>query len=131
MSGGARARTQEEIRRFLAIGAVQVAELDLEGEGGSGLRPGPGSPPVTHGEVFLLVRRAGRPVGTLLTRVPDGSDPRTVLWEAARADHGTSRQRGGRTEEGGGAAPRGTVALRGAGARAPSGVPRVAAGGDG
>ncbi|CAM5436985.1 hypothetical protein GCM10010261_28610 [Streptomyces pilosus] len=129
MSGGARARTQEEIRRFLAIGAVQVAELDLEGEGGSGLRPGPGSPPVTHGEVFLLVRRAGRPVGTLLTRVPEGSDPRTVLWEAARADHGTPRQRGGRTEEGGGAAPRGAIALRGAGARAPSGVPRVPAGG--
>ncbi|MET9370329.1 glycosyltransferase [Streptomyces griseoflavus] len=88
MSGVARARTHEEIRRFLAIGAVQVAELDLEGEGGSGLRPGPGSPPVTHGEVFLLVRRAGRPVGTLLTRVPEGADPRTVLEQAARAGHG-------------------------------------------
>ncbi|MEU7467083.1 glycosyltransferase [Streptomyces sp. NPDC044984] len=77
-----RARTQEEIRRFLAIGAVQVAELDLDGAEAV-LRPGPGSPPVTHGEVFLLVRRAGRPVGTLLARVPEGADPRAVLTEAA------------------------------------------------
>ncbi|MEV7785680.1 glycosyltransferase [Streptomyces sp. NPDC088106] len=87
-----RVRTREEIRRFLAIGPVQVAELDLkpggdEGEGrhGADLRPGPGSPPVTHGEVFLLVRQAGRPVGTLLTRVPEGTDPRTALAEAARS----------------------------------------------
>lgn len=85
-------RTREEIRRFLAIGPVQVAELHLkpggdEGEGrhGADLRPGPGSPPVTHGEVFLLVRQAGRPVGTLLTRVPEGTDPRTALAEAARS----------------------------------------------
>ncbi|MFD7685338.1 glycosyltransferase [Streptomyces sp. NPDC059781] len=79
-----RARTQEEIRRFLAIGAVQVAEIDLDGDEAAP-RPGPGSPPVTHGEVFLLVRRAGRPVGTLLTRVPEGADPRAVLTEAASA----------------------------------------------
>ena len=81
---GAQARTQEEIRRFLAIGAVQVAELDLAGDEAV-LRPGPGSPPVTHGEVFLLVRREGRPVGTLLARVPEGADPQTVLTEAARS----------------------------------------------
>ncbi|MEU1692927.1 glycosyltransferase [Streptomyces hirsutus] len=77
------ARTQEEIRRFLDIGAVQVAELDLSGEEAV-LRPGPGSPPVTHGEVFLLVRRDGLPVGTLLGRVPEGSDPTTVLASLAR-----------------------------------------------
>ncbi|MFI1420972.1 glycosyltransferase [Streptomyces sp. NPDC020731] len=77
-----RAGTQEEIRRFLAIGAVQVAELDLD-EDEPAPRPGPGSPPVTHGEVFLLLRRAGRPVGTLLARVPEGADPRAVLTEAA------------------------------------------------
>ncbi|MFE1846956.1 hypothetical protein ACFW8Z_26600, partial [Streptomyces sp. NPDC059515] len=79
-----RTRTaQEEIRRFLAIGAVQVAEVDLHGDE-AGLRPGPGSPPVTHGEVFALVRRDGRPAGTLLGHVPPGADPRTVLARLAR-----------------------------------------------
>ncbi|MFF9204224.1 glycosyltransferase [Streptomyces sp. NPDC014986] len=62
---------------------MQVAEVDLDGDE-AGPRPGPGSPPVTHGEVFLLVRRSGRPVGTLLTRVPQGADPRAVLMTAAR-----------------------------------------------
>ncbi|WP_369195916.1 glycosyltransferase [Streptomyces djakartensis] len=76
------ARAREEIRRFLAIGAVQVAELDLDAEEAV-LAPGPGSPPVTAGEVFVLVRRSGRPVGTLLGRVPEGADPKAVL--AARA----------------------------------------------
>ncbi|MEU5394779.1 glycosyltransferase [Streptomyces tibetensis] len=80
-------RAQEEIRRFLDIGAVQVAELDLDGDEAV-LRPGPGSPPVTHGEVFVLVRRGGRPVGTLLGRVPEGADPRVVLAERARAECG-------------------------------------------
>ncbi|MDT0387563.1 glycosyltransferase [Streptomyces dubilierae] len=79
------ARAQEEIRRFLAIGSVQVAELDLNDEGAV-LRPGPGSPPVTPGEVFVLVRRHGRPVGTLLARVPEGADPRAVLAARARAE---------------------------------------------
>ncbi|CAL9455774.1 glycosyltransferase [Streptomyces sp. enrichment culture] len=75
--------TQEEIRRFLAIGAVQVAEMDLRGADVV-LRPGPGSPPVRHGEVFALVRRDGRPVGTLLGHVPEGADPRAVLARLAR-----------------------------------------------
>ncbi|MFF5977928.1 glycosyltransferase [Streptomyces olindensis] len=79
------ARAREEIRRFLDIGAVQVAELDLDGDGAV-LRPGPGSPPVTHGEVFVLVRWGGRPVGTLLGRVPEGADPKAVLGERARAE---------------------------------------------
>ncbi|GHD31489.1 hypothetical protein GCM10010313_74980 [Streptomyces violarus] len=79
-------RAQEEIRRFLDIGAVQVAELDLDGDEAV-LRPGPGSPPVTHGEVFVLVRRGGRPVGTLLGRVPEGADARVVLAERARAEY--------------------------------------------
>ncbi|MFD7134736.1 glycosyltransferase [Streptomyces sp. NPDC059894] len=78
-----RAHVEQEIRRFLDIGPVQVAELDLEGPGAA-LRPGPGSPPVTHGEVFLLVRRDGRPIGTLLGRVPEGADPKTVLAGLAR-----------------------------------------------
>ncbi|MEU3143933.1 MULTISPECIES: glycosyltransferase family 2 protein [unclassified Streptomyces] len=89
------ARTQGEIRRFLDIGAVQVAELDLTGaEGEAALRPGPGSPPVTHGEVFLLVRRDGLPVGTLLGRVPEGADPTTVLAALARQAHGQERGQG-------------------------------------
>ncbi|MDT0614176.1 glycosyltransferase [Streptomyces lancefieldiae] len=86
MSRTARARqeTQEEIARFLSIGPVQVAELDLGAEAG-GLRPGPGSPPVTSGAVFVLVRRDGRPVGTLLGQVPEGADPAEVLAGPAGA----------------------------------------------
>ncbi len=79
-------RVQEEIDRFLGIGAVQIAELELDGTGS--LRPGPGSPPVTHGEVFVLVRRGGRPVGTLLGRVPEGADPKAVLLTLAAREHG-------------------------------------------
>ncbi|MFJ9716824.1 glycosyltransferase [Streptomyces sp. NPDC101213] len=95
-------RVRQEIRRYLAVEPVQVAELELEPEPGRGpgrgqdpgpdgggvLRPGPGSPPVTHGEVFLLVRRAGRPVAALLGRVPEGADPRAVLTELARRHAG-------------------------------------------
>ncbi|WP_432155483.1 glycosyltransferase [Streptomyces sp. bgisy153] len=75
------ARTRQEIRRFLDIDPVQVAEFDLDD---GVLRPGPGSAPVTHGEVFVLVRRGGRPVGSFLGRVPQGSDPTAVLGAAAR-----------------------------------------------
>ncbi|MEU0676006.1 glycosyltransferase [Streptomyces sp. NPDC006172] len=124
-------RVQREIREFLDIGPVQVAELDLpDGDAGAGgdayagggayaggdadtgrdaggevtLRPGPGSPPVTHGEVFLLVRRGGRPVGTLLGRVPEGADPRTAL--AALARERVGRERVGRRPESNTPAPR-------------------------
>ncbi|WP_371669757.1 glycosyltransferase [Streptomyces sp. NBC_00289] len=99
-----RSRTQEEIRRFLSIGAVQVAELDIDGEDVS-LRPGPGSPPVTAGEVFVLVRREGRPVGTLLGRVPEGAEPRAVLSELARADFGGAADDARRTDDARRAAP--------------------------
>lgn len=91
------ARAQEEIRRFLDIGAVQVAELDLDGDEAV-LRPGPGSPPVTHGEVFVLVRRSGRPVGTLLGRVPEGADAKAVLAARARAEYAAAQ--GGEPGEG-------------------------------
>ncbi|GHF27245.1 glycosyltransferase family 2 protein [Streptomyces fumanus] len=91
MSGAVRARrraerVEREIADFLRIGPVQVAELDLgDGEdAGVTLKPGPGSPPVTSGEVFVLVRRAGRPVGTFLGRVPEDADPVAVLAGAAR-----------------------------------------------
>ncbi|ANB07927.1 glycosyl transferase family 2 [Streptomyces ambofaciens] len=85
MAGVRRARqeTRREIAEFLSIGPVQVAELDL-GDEGPVLRPGPGSAPVTSGAVFLLVRRAGRPVGTLLGEVPEGADPTRVLAALAR-----------------------------------------------
>ncbi|MGW0576937.1 glycosyltransferase [Streptomyces sp. NPDC002920] len=78
-------RVQQETETFLGIGPVQVAELELDG--GGVLKPGPGSPPVTHGDVFLLVRRGGRPVGTLLGSVPEGADPRTVLLTSAAREH--------------------------------------------
>ncbi|WP_217245565.1 glycosyltransferase family 2 protein [Streptomyces sp. AC602_WCS936] len=98
MAGGRRARreTRREIEQFLGIGPVQVAELDLPGARGAAgaggdpgdegvaLRPGPGGPPVTPGSVFVLVRRAGQPVGTLLGQVPDGADPVAVLAGLAR-----------------------------------------------
>ncbi|MFJ9024427.1 glycosyltransferase [Streptomyces sp. NPDC102259] len=71
------ARAQQEIQRFLDIEPVQVAELELD-DGGV-LEPGPGSPPLTHGEVFVLVRRGGQPIGTLLGTVPEGADPKAVL----------------------------------------------------
>jgi GT2 family glycosyltransferase len=97
--------TRQEIDGFLAVRPVQVAELllpeDLGGaEGADGaegtkeaagarrmplLAPGPDCPPLTHGEVFALVRRGGVPVGTLLVTVPEGAEPRDVVAEAARA----------------------------------------------
>ncbi|MEX3102628.1 glycosyltransferase family 2 protein [Streptomyces sp. ST1015] len=75
-------QVRDEIRRFLAVRPVQVGELDLTGEGAT-LRPGPGGPPVTSGPVFVLVRREGRPVGTLLGEVPEGADPKATLRELA------------------------------------------------
>ncbi|WP_446034698.1 glycosyltransferase, partial [Streptomyces olivaceus] len=68
---------------------MQVAELDLGDSTGAAddgvvLRPGPGSPPVTSGSVFLLVRQAGVPVGTLLGEVPEGMDAARVLAGLAR-----------------------------------------------
>jgi GT2 family glycosyltransferase len=88
MAGARRARqeTRQEIERFLSTEPVQVAELDL-GDEEADLRPGPGSPPVTPGAVFVLVRRRGRPVGTLLGRVPEGADPTRTLAGLARRLH--------------------------------------------
>ncbi|MGW7363126.1 glycosyltransferase [Streptomyces sp. NPDC054841] len=69
----------------------QVAELDLDTlddrPGGAdvlALRPGPGGPPVTTGEVFVLVRLRGRPVATLTGTVPEGADPAEALAALAR-----------------------------------------------
>ncbi|TLQ48413.1 glycosyltransferase [Streptomyces marianii] len=80
---------------------MQVAELDLDtldppssaephvargapAHGVIALRPGPGGAPVGPGEVFVLVRRRGRPVGTLTATVPDGADPAEILAAVAR-----------------------------------------------
>ncbi|MER7720590.1 glycosyltransferase [Streptomyces flaveolus] len=89
MAGARRARqeTRQEIERFLSTEPVQVAELDLGDGEEAGLRPGPGSPPVTSGAVFVLVRRRGRPVGTLLVRVAEGEDPTRTLAGLARRLH--------------------------------------------
>ncbi|CQR62507.1 glycosyltransferase [Streptomyces leeuwenhoekii] len=92
--GARTARVRREIALVQGIEPLQVAELELGPDGGQGstaggaqavLRPGPGSGPVTTGEVFVLVRRGGRPVGTLLVRVPEGADPEQVLTALARA----------------------------------------------
>ncbi|MET9774314.1 glycosyltransferase [Streptomyces sp. NPDC006367] len=66
---------------------MQVAELDLGADGEAVLGPGPGSGPVTSGAVFVLVRREGRPVGTMLGRVPEGADPVRALADPARRLH--------------------------------------------
>ncbi|WP_028806904.1 glycosyltransferase [Streptomyces sp. 303MFCol5.2] len=100
------ARAQQEIQRFLDIEPVQVAELELD-DGGA-LRPGPGSPPVTHGEVFLLVRRGGRPIGMLLGSVPEGTDPKTVLMDLATREQAPGASS---TRPGQGAAPAMTAAV--------------------
>ena len=83
-------QVRAEIRRFLAVRPVQIAEVDLSGtrtaagaRTGVTLRPGPGSPPLTSGPVFALVRREGRPVGTVLGEIPEGTDPKTTLAELA------------------------------------------------
>jgi GT2 family glycosyltransferase len=111
-------RVRREIQGFLDIEPVQVAELDLEPDGGGGvLRPGPGSPPVTHGAVFVLVRRGGRPVGTLLGQVPEGADPRTVLTELAARRHPAGGP-GGASAGGPGGASAGRSVSRGAGGAA-------------
>ncbi|MFJ6633769.1 glycosyltransferase [Streptomyces sp. NPDC091376] len=85
---------------------MQVAELDLDalappgtdttdaadttgpgprsGHGVLALRPGPGGAPVGPGDVFVLVRHRGRPVGTVTGTVPEGADPAGTLAALAR-----------------------------------------------
>ncbi|NNJ05611.1 glycosyltransferase [Streptomyces sp. PKU-MA01144] len=80
---------------------MQVAELDLDtldpppcarprpagsvpARGVLALRPAPGGARVGPGEVFVLVRHRGRPVGTLTATVPDGADPAGFLAAVAR-----------------------------------------------
>lgn len=58
------------------------------GSGVIALRPGPGGPAVTAGDVFVLVRHRGRPVGTMTATVPEGADPAEVLAARARGRFG-------------------------------------------
>ncbi|MFG3286389.1 glycosyltransferase [Streptomyces sp. NPDC048111] len=64
-----------------------VGVLDLDSPDGSvlSLTPAPGGPPIGPGEVYVLVRLRGRPVGTVLARVGAGEDAAEVLAAAARA----------------------------------------------
>ncbi|WP_329467690.1 glycosyltransferase [Streptomyces sp. NBC_01431] len=65
---------------------MSVGELDLDGLDGGvlSLTPAPGGPPVGHGEVYVLVRLRGRPVGTVIEQVREGDDAAEVLAGAAR-----------------------------------------------
>lgn len=65
---------------------ISVGELDLDGLDGDvlSLTPAPGGPPVGPGEVYVLVRLRGRPVGTVLGQVREGDDAAEVLATAAR-----------------------------------------------
>ncbi|WP_173265163.1 glycosyltransferase [Streptomyces pacificus] len=92
---------------------MQVAELDLDAldpppcagsraEGGVpahgvlALRPAPGGPGVGPGEVFVLVRHRGRPVGTFTATVPAGADPAGILAVAAKERLAGTAAAGGR-----------------------------------
>ncbi|MET9365168.1 glycosyltransferase family 2 protein [Streptomyces sp. NPDC006632] len=65
---------------------IGVGELDLDGLGGDvlSLTPAPGGPPLRPGEVYVLVRLRGRPVGTVLGRVGEDADMAQALAAAAR-----------------------------------------------
>lgn len=72
---------QQGIRQGISVG-----ELDLDGLDGDvlSLTPAPGGPPVGPGEVYVLVRLRGRPVGTVIGQVREGEDAAEVLATAAR-----------------------------------------------
>lgn len=79
-------RAQDLERQRDAGQGIGVGELDLDGLDGDvlSLRPAPGGPPIGPGEVYVLVRLRGRPVGTVLGRVHRGEDPAGVLAASAR-----------------------------------------------
>ncbi|MEV0094715.1 glycosyltransferase [Streptomyces sp. NPDC050738] len=78
------------------LSAIRVAELDLAGLEGEvlALRPAPGGPPLTSGDIYALVRLWGTPVGAVLAHVPPGADPAGVLAAAARRQLGDFGQDG-------------------------------------
>ncbi|RNL71412.1 glycosyltransferase family 2 protein [Streptomyces sp. I6] len=129
---------------------MQVAELDLDAldpppyagsraaggvpahdvlaHGVLALRPAPGGAGVGPGEVFVLVRHRGRPVGTLTATVPDGADPAGFLSVAARERLAGATARGWLSGAAVDSAPRGAGPRHRA---APDGAaPTAAPGGD-
>lgn len=70
------------------LAEIQVTELDLDGPDGAVLSFGPataGGPAVRGGDVYALVRLRGRPVATVVCRVPPGKAPADAVAAAARA----------------------------------------------
>lgn len=70
------------------LAELKVTELDLEGPDGAVLSFGPalpGGPPVRGGDVYTLVRLRGRPVATVVCRIPPGKDPADSVAATARA----------------------------------------------
>lgn len=66
---------------MLQLSEIHVAELDLDGPGGDVLSF---RPAVRGGDVYALVRLRGRPVATVLCRVPPGENPVAAVAAAAR-----------------------------------------------
>ncbi|MFI2211745.1 glycosyltransferase [Streptomyces sp. NPDC020141] len=97
-------------------GPIQVAQLDLDGPEGAVLAFGPAlrdgsadGEDIKGGDVYALVRLRGRPVATVVCRVPPGEDPAdAVAAEAravlARAPHPVSAPGPGPSAETGGSA---------------------------
>ncbi|MFI6288892.1 glycosyltransferase [Streptomyces sp. NPDC051018] len=69
-------------------GPIHVAQLDLDGPDGEVLSFGPAlgaGPAITGGDVYTLVRIGGRPVATVVSRVPPGKSPADAVAADARA----------------------------------------------
>ncbi|MFF0445519.1 glycosyltransferase [Streptomyces sp. NPDC004609] len=69
-------------------GPIHVAQLDLDGPDGEVLSFGPAlgaGPAITGGDVYTLVRIGGRPVATVVSRVPPGKTPADAVAADARA----------------------------------------------
>lgn len=67
---------------------LRVAQLDLAGPDGEVLSFGPALPPaasIEGGDVYALVRLRGRPVGTVVCRVPPGKCAADAVATEARA----------------------------------------------
>ncbi|MGQ4515260.1 glycosyltransferase [Streptomyces sp. DW26H14] len=97
--------------------AIAVADLDLAGPDGPVLSctPAPGGPaPAPGGDAYALVRLRGRPVATVLTRIPENADAAEALAAAYRSGRtaGTvGAADGPRPGEGAGGPPRAAVVV--------------------